>query len=108
LNFFHAVFSMNKNIQTLYITVLEALKAHGCISAYSIVGDDVNTEWEKGGAERVVQEFIAKNPKPFGLKKRQRGVLMLVLPQKERKRLDDIIFSDIKERYGLRPNLPTG
>jgi hypothetical protein len=29
---------------------------------------------------------------------------MLVLPQKEREKLDDIIISDLTKRYGLPPN----
>jgi hypothetical protein len=97
LNSGHPDFSMNKKIQSQYVAVLEALKAHGCISAYSIVGDAVNLAWGKNGVERVVQEFIARKPKPFGLKKSQRGVLMLVLPQCERERIDDIFISGIKE-----------
>lgn len=104
LNFSHAVVLMNKKIQSQFVAALEALKAHGCISAYSIIGDRVDVKWEKGGTDRVMQEFIAKNPKPFGLKRSQRGVLMLVLPKKEREKLDDIIISDLAKRYGLPRN----
>jgi hypothetical protein len=91
---------MNKKSLALYGAVLEVLKAHGCISTYSIIGDDVNVNWEIDGSERVVQELIAGNPKPFGLKKNQRGILMLLLPPKEKKMLDDIIISDIRARCG--------
>jgi hypothetical protein len=91
---------MNKKIQTLYIVVLKALEAHGCISRYSVIGDDVNVEWKDGGIERVVQEITA-NSKPFNLKRSQRGILMLVLPKKDAERVDAILLATFKKRHGL-------
>jgi hypothetical protein len=86
---------MNKKLQTQYAAVLDTLKAYGCISEYSIIEDDVNLEWKDGGIDRVVRE-ITNNPKPFGLKRSQRGLLMLVLPKKDRERADTILLPAFK------------
>ncbi len=93
---------MNKRIQTQYIVVLEMLKANGCVRRYSIVHDDVKVEWNEGGAERVTQE-VTTNPKPFGLKRGLRGLLLLLLPIIEQEKADAILLADFKQRYGLPP-----
>jgi hypothetical protein len=91
---------MGKGVRATYVAALEALKAHDCISGYSIVGHEVNPEWKEGGIERAVQE-VTTNPSPFGLNRRQRGGLILILPQKDREKADAVLFDRFKKRYGF-------
>jgi hypothetical protein len=84
----------------MYIAVLEALKAHDCISGYTIVGKDVKPEWKEGGIDCVIME-LTTNPTPFGLRKNQRAGLLLVLPKSNRKRIDAVIFRALEERCGF-------
>jgi len=91
---------MGKRVRATYIAALEALKAHGCISDYSIVGNEVKPEWMEGGADRVVQE-VTTNPKPFGLNTSQRSGLLMVLPQKESEKAGAILLNSFKIRHGL-------
>lgn len=74
--------------------VLEALKAHGCIAGSTVVGDSAIPEWKEGGISRVVKEL--SNPKPFGLKKSQRGWLFLLLPQEEQEKFYCKYFEQFK------------
>jgi TPR repeat protein len=91
---------MGKRVRLTYVAVLEALKAHNCISSYSITENDVQPKWEDGGIDRVVKE-VTINAKPFGLNRSQRGGLLMVLPQKAREKADTILLSDFKKKYGL-------
>jgi hypothetical protein len=87
---------MSKTERALYIAVMEALKAHNCIAGYTSTIKDVIPEWQAGGAERAFQE-VTTNDKPFGLKRQQRGVLLMVLPKKERDRFD----AELKKQFGF-------
>ena len=89
---------MSKAQRAKFIVVLETLKACDCIAGYTIVGQDVIPEWKERGTDRVVNELIA-NQKPFGLKTTQRAWLFLVLPQKDRERVDAVIFGRLKDRF---------
>jgi hypothetical protein len=91
---------MSKTLRVMYVAVLEALKARGCIKGYTIAGQDVIPEWNEGGIDRALKE-LTTNPKPFGLKSSQRAGLLMVLPLKDRKRFDAILMPGFKERYGL-------
>lgn len=68
------------------IAVMEALKAHNCITGYAATELDVIPEWREEGVQRAFEE-LTSNAKPFGLNKSHRGVLMLMLPQKEREKI---------------------
>jgi len=88
---------MSKTVRANYIAVLEALKAHDCITGYTIKGHDVTPEWKDGGANRALQELT--NPKPFGLKKSQKACLLLVLPQKEQDKISADFLRAVNEQY---------
>ena len=91
---------MGKRVRATYIAVLDALKAHNCISGYSIIGNEVKPEWKDEGIARVVQE-VNTNPRPFGLNGSQRGGLLMVLPQKDREKADAVLLDGFKKKYGL-------
>ena len=91
---------MSRAHRAMYIAVMEALKAHDCITGYTIVGQDVIPEWREGGIERAFQE-LTTNVKPFGLKRNQRAGLLMVLPRKDRERFDAILIRGFKDRYSL-------
>jgi S1-C subfamily serine protease len=91
---------MGKKVRATYIAVLEALKAHDCISGYSIIGNGVKLEWKHEGVARALQE-VTTNPRPFGLNRSQRGGLLMVLPQKERQKADAVFLDGFKKKYGL-------
>lgn len=97
---------MSKTVRAMYISVLESLKMHDCIAAYTIGGQNANAEWNEGGFDRAFQEF-SSNPKPFGLKKkREIAVLMVVLMDQNPQRVEAFMKQGFKERYGL--NLDEG
>ena len=84
----------------MLVSVMDALKAHDCISSYVIEGDDARPVWVERGFERALEE-LETNPKPFGLKKKdERAWLSLVLAQKDKK-ADDFLIGRFKERYGV-------
>jgi hypothetical protein len=91
---------MSKTHRAMYIAVLGALEAHDCITGYTIAGQDVMPEWKEGGIDRALQE-LTTNRQPFGLKRSQRAVLLMVLSPKDRKRFDAIMMPGFRERYGL-------
>jgi len=76
---------MSEKEQANRAAFLEALKAHGCIAGYTVVGDTAIPEWNEGGISRAVKEL--PNPKPFGLKKSQRSWLLLLLPMEEQEKI---------------------
>jgi len=67
------------------VELMDALKAHNCISGYSAVEGNITPEWKEGGTERALRE-LAK-AKPFGLKKIHRTILFEVLPETEREKI---------------------
>jgi len=92
---------MSKTHRAMYIAVVEALKAHDCITGYSIAGQDLMPEWKEGGIDLVLQELTTNPTKPFGLKRSQRAGLLLVLPPKDRGRFDAILIRGLRERHDL-------
>jgi len=91
---------LSKTDRANYTTVLEVLKAHDCITGYKIVGHDVTPEWKDEGVIRARLELAASS-KPFGLKRSQRGWLLLVLPQDEQRRIAAGFTHAVKERLDL-------
>jgi hypothetical protein len=91
---------MSKTNRAMYVAVLEALRAHDCITGYTIAGQGVMPEWKEGGIDRALQE-LTTNPKPFGLRRSQRAGLLMVLPAKDRERFDATLMRGLRERYGL-------
>ncbi len=89
---------MSKTHRAMYIAVLEALKAHDCITGYTIAGQNVMPEWKEGGIDCALQE-LTTNPTPFGLKRSQRARLLMALSPKDRRRFDAIMIAGLKERY---------
>lgn len=85
---------LGKKVHADFVAVLEALKANGCISEYSIIGHEIKPEWKEGGIECAFRE-LTSNIKPFGLAKSQRGILMQVLPKKEQGK----IYSAFLDQY---------
>jgi len=69
----------------MLIAVMEALKAHDCITGYTDTEANITPEWKEGGVERALSE-LAKT-RPFGLKKVHRAILFEVLPENERDKI---------------------
>ena len=90
---------MSKTERANCTAVMDALKAHGCIAGYSIAGNVVTPEWSEGGVSRVVKEL--RNPKPFGIKRNQRGWLLLLLPREEQERIHANFIRAVEERSRL-------
>ena len=78
----------------MFIAVMEALKAHDCITGYTATELGLIPEWRAEGVQRAYEE-LTSNVKPFGLRKSHRGILMQVLPKNER----DKIYSAFLEKY---------
>jgi hypothetical protein len=96
---------MPKTYHAFYVSVLDALKAHGCIESYAIEGYGVRFEWKEGGFARAFTEFKARPHTPFGLKKKgEAATFLLVLTMKEdaKKTVDDYLMSEFKVRYDLK------
>jgi hypothetical protein len=92
---------MSKTYRPIVLAVMEALKAHDCISSYLIEGQEAHPEWKEQGFERAFEEFKT-NPHPFGLKKKnERALLYIVLKAKDKKTVEDIVIGGIKKRYGI-------
>jgi hypothetical protein len=92
---------MSKTHRAMLIAVLEALKAHDCINSYTLDGRDALPEWRDDGFDRAFEE-LKTNAKPLDLKKKgERAWLHILLAQKDKKTVDDFIFSSFKQRYGL-------
>jgi hypothetical protein len=80
---------------------LEALKAHGCITSYTF-GDSIESitpHWTPGGPDVVLNEF--NNRHAFGLRSKERGWLLLVLPKEARAKFDNRFMAEMKKRYNL-------
>ena len=88
---------MSKTDRANRIAVLDALKAHGCIAGYATDGDAMTPEWNEAGVTRAIKEL--PNPKPFGLKKSQRGWLLLLLPMEEQEKVRASFIRVIGERF---------
>jgi hypothetical protein len=86
--------------RALCTAVLHALKAHDCIISFEFSGRKPTVEWKDGGFARALQELLG-NPRPFGLSKRsERGKLYLLLVEKDRARVDEIVIPGIMEQFG--------
>ena len=95
-----ALRQMTKTQEAAYLSVLEALRAHGCIAGFTKGEREFIPDWLPGGIQGAGAELLS-NPRPFGLKKSQRGCLMLLLPIEKRKELDEIILAGIKKQMGM-------
>jgi hypothetical protein len=97
--------TLKKNLtnaqRTMLIAVLNALKAHGCITSYTINGDTSEQEWSIDGFDRAFEE-LKTNRRPFGLKKGERGWLVLVLEKKNKKAISDFLDHGFAERGTAR------
>ena len=57
------------------IRILEVLKSKGCVSAYRIDGDEIESvvpEWTEGGLDRAFEEVL-RELRPFGLRRTDIG-----------------------------------
>jgi len=59
---------MKSNDKANYVTVLDTLKRHGCVSGYGIDDNSIAPDWLPGGAERALAELMSG--KPFGMKRK--------------------------------------
>jgi hypothetical protein len=83
------------------LSVLETLKAHECIISFRIENEDVRVEWATHGFAYAFEE-LKTNLRPLGLKKKsERGWLMLLLAQKDKKAVDEWTFASFRQKRGL-------
>jgi len=76
------------------VRILEVLKTEGCITAYRLEGEweSILPGWVVGGVERVFEEVL-DNPRPFGLRKSDRGWLVLLLPKERQLELAEAMLT---------------
>ena len=92
---------MSKTHRAMVVAVMEVLRAHDCISSYTIDAQSARPEWKGEGFERAFEEFKT-NPQPFGLKKKnERAWLCILLAKRDKKTVDDFLIGGIKQRIGL-------
>jgi len=85
-------------IRNNVLSVCEALKAQGCISAF--VGTDLNQDlvWTVDGFEKAFHEFTT-NIQPFGLKKKgERACLMILITQKNKEAIDNWTLMQLDQK----------
>lgn len=90
---------MTKTEHAAFIEVLKALENGSCISGHRIESDVVLPEWLPGGEDRATTELIS-NSRPFGLKKSQRGYVMLLLPIERRRQIDELLRESVVNQNG--------
>ncbi len=78
---------MTKNEQAAYARIVEALKKNRCITGCRFEERSAFPEWAPGGCDLVINELLRSHT-PFGLKKRDRGYIVLMLPLDMRRKLD--------------------
>lgn len=91
---------MSKTHRAMLIEVMEVLKTNDCVAGYTITEQGVTPQWKEGGTERAFQQLV-NNPAPFGLKKQRAALLLIILPQEDKKRFDAIFMRRLRERCGL-------
>ena len=85
----------------IVLAVLEALEVHECITSWKIEGEDVRPEWTARGFAYAFEE-LKTNLRPLGLKKKsERGWLLLLLAQKDKKAVDEWTFTSFRQKRGL-------
>ena len=78
---------MTKTEQAAYNRIVEALKKNHCITDCRFEERSAIPEWAPGGCDLVISELLSSHT-PFGLKKRDRVYLLLLLPLDMRHKLD--------------------
>jgi hypothetical protein len=81
---------MTKTEQAAYERIVEALKKNHCITDCRFEDRIAIPEWLPGGCDLVIAELI-RSKSPFGLRNRDRGYLVLMLPVDMRHKLDSAI-----------------
>jgi hypothetical protein len=86
---------MTKTQRALLVAALEALKAHDCITGYTIDGRDARPDWTAHGFDTAFHE-LKDTPQPFGLKKKgEAGYFLILLARRNKKVVDDWLRAKI-------------
>ena len=89
---------LSKTQRLIVLAVLDALKTHDCINAYTIDGESVQPQWQAHGVTRAFQE-LQTAPHPLGLKKKNERAWLYLLLVDADKTIGDYMLSAFKQRH---------